>query len=481
VWINPQEFQVEKKKLKALENLTGVAAKTISNHQVRYKNQNREFAYIKRAVPPDVAQQIKALSIPGVYLQQDYRRYYPEGEVSSHLIGFTNIDDEGQEGLELAYNSWLQGEPGKKWVIKDRLGRVISDVETIQDQKPGGDLTLSIDRRIQYLAYRELLAGTIEAEAVSGSVIVLDAQTGEILAMVNVPSYNPNNRKDTKPAQLRNRAVTDTFEPGSTLKVFSVAAALASGKFKPDTIIDTSPGWLRVGHDLVRDEHGKGPMTVAQILQKSSNVGVTKMLLELPADTLWTLLHDVGFGSQSNATFPGEQGGSLVKHHPWGAFTIATLGFGYGMSANTLQLAQAFSVFANQGVKKPVFLLKQTELSPGQQVLDAKIARQMLDIMEVVVSRQGTARKAAVPGYRVAGKTGTARKVGQNGYQKHVYTSMFVGIAPVSQPRLVVAVVLHEPRGKLYYGGDVAAPIFSKVMEGSLRMMNIAPDEASLK
>lgn len=476
IWINPKEFKANKKKLTALSQFTNVPAKEILNNQERYKSQKREFAYIKRGLPPEVANQIKSLAIPGVYLQQDYRRYYPEGEVSAHLIGFTNIDDQGQEGLELAYNQWLQGEPGKKWVIKDRLGRVISDVENIQDQRPGGDLTLSIDRRIQYLAYRELLAGVTETNCVSGSAVVIDTQTGEILAMVNVPSFNPNNRGQAKPAELRNRALTDTFEPGSTIKAFSIAAALASGKFTRDSIIDTSPGWLRVGHNLVRDEHGHGPLTVEQILQRSSNIGVTKMLLELPPDSLWNLLHNVGFGEQSQLEFPGEQSGSLVKHQPWGAFTLATLGFGYGMSATTLQLAQAFSVLANQGIKKPVFLLRQVKQTPGKRVMEAKITQQMLDMMETVVAKGGTAEKAAVPGYRVAGKTGTARKVGQGGYQKHVYTSSFIGIAPATHPRLVVAVVMHEPRGKLYYGGFVAGPVFSKVMEGSLRMLNIAPD-----
>lgn len=475
-WINPQEFSSDKSDLSALAKLTGLKAKEIKKLVEKNAKKKREFVYLKRSLSPEIANTIKALNITGVYLQQDYRRYYPEGEVTSHVIGFTNVDDKGQEGIELAYNDWLQGEQGKKWVIKDRIGRVISDVQTIQDEKSGSDISLSIDRRIQYLAYRELLAGVQENKATSGSVVVLDAKTGEILAMVNVPSFNPNNRSGVKTEELRNRAVTDSFEPGSTIKAFSIAAALNSGKFKPNTVIDTYPGWLRVGHNLVRDEHSKGPMTVTEILQISSNVGVTKMILTLPPDQLWETLHNVGFGEPTGISFPGEQSGVLVKHNPWGQFTLATLAFGYGMSTTTLQLARAYLALANDGIKKPVSLLKLDHAPAGERVLSSKVVKEMLAMMESVTAKGGTAEAASVPGYRVAGKTGTAKKVGVGGYQKHSYTSSFVGIAPMTNPRLVVAVVIHDPQGKFYYGGFVSGPVFEKIMEGTLRMLDIAPD-----
>lgn len=475
-WINPQEFSADKSALSSLAKLTGLKSKDIKQLADVNAKKKREFVYLKRSLSPEVANAIKSLDIAGVYLQQDYHRYYPEGEVMSHVIGFTNIDDKGQEGIELAYNDWLQGEQGKKWVVKDRIGRVISDVQTIQDEKAGSDIALSIDRRIQYLAYRELLAGVQENKATSGSVVVLDAKTGEILAMVNVPSFNPNNRAGVKTEVMRNRAVTDLFEPGSTIKTFSIASALSSGKFKPNTVIDTYPGWMRVGHNLVRDEHSKGPMTVTEILQISSNVGVTKMILTLPPDQLWEMLHQVGFGEPTGISFPGEQNGVLIKHNPWGQFTLATLAFGYGMSTTTLQLARAYLALANDGIKKPVSLLRLDKAPVGERVMSEKVAREMLAMMESVTSKGGTAEAASVPGYRVAGKTGTAKKVGAGGYQKHSYTSSFVGIAPMTNPRLVVAVVIHDPQGKFYYGGFVSGPVFEKIMEGTLRMLNIAPD-----
>ncbi len=475
-WMNPTEFSPSKESLSKLAKLTGIKSKEINALYTRNLKKDREFVYLKRGLAPELASQIKSLGIPGIYMQQDYRRYYPEGEVMAHAIGFTNVDDQGQEGLELAYNDWLQGEPGKKWVIKDRLGRVISDVETLQDEKPGNDLKLSIDRRIQYLAYRELLAGVVENKAKSGSIVVLDTQTGEVLAMVNVPSFNPNNRAGATIESLRNRAVTDTFEPGSTIKTFSIATALASGKFKPDTVIDTYPGWMRVGHNLVRDEHQNGELTVTQILALSSNVGVTKMLLSLPPDQLWEILHKVGFGEATGIGFPGEQNGVLIKHNPWGQFTLATLGFGYGMSATTLQLARAYSILANGGIKKPVSFLRIEKPPVGERVMSEKVAKQMLLLLESVTEKGGTAEAASIPGYRVAGKTGTAKKVGVGGYQKHSYTSSFIGIAPLSNPRLLVAVVIHEPTGKYYYGGFVSGPVFAKVMEGTLRMLDIPPD-----
>ena len=477
-WMNPLEFAPTKEDTAKLGELLGMKPKQLTAFIKRYQDSDKEFIYIKRALSPQVAAQIKALQIPGLYLQEAFKRYYPEGEVTAHVIGFTNVDDRGQEGLELAYNEWLEGDQGKKWVIKDRLGRVISNVQMIQKQQPGRDIVLSIDRRIQYLAYRELLAGVQENQATSGTAIVMDTHTGEILAMVNQPSYNPNNRSAGVSEMLRNRAVTDTFEPGSTIKAFSVASALDSGRFKPDTVINTYPGWLRVGRNIVRDVHEKGPMTVTQILQKSSNVGVTKMILALPPNQLWQLLHRVGFGDVTGIGFPGERSGSLAKREVWGAFTLATLAFGYGVSVTPLQLARAYSAIANDGVKLPVSLLKVDKPPTGERVMTSKIARQMQLLLESVVNKGGTAEQASVPGYRVAGKTGTTVKVkaGERGYDKHRYVSTFVGMAPLSQPRIVVAVVIHDPRGKYYYGGQVAGPIFERIMEGTLRILDVAPD-----
>jgi cell division protein FtsI (penicillin-binding protein 3) len=479
VWINPKEFSPSKAEITKIAKVLTMKPKELSALYKRHHESKREFIYIKRALSPAVAAEIKALNLPGLYTQAEYRRYYPEGEAASHVVGFTNVDDKGQEGLELAYEKWLDGDPGKQWVIKDRLGRVISKVESVQEQKAGRDLELSIDRRIQYLAYRELLTGVKENQAVSGSAIVLDVKTGEVLAMVNQPSFNPNNRPAKMSDVYRNRAVTDTFEPGSTIKAFSVASALDSKRFKPTSVINTYPGWLRVGHNLVRDEHTCGLFTVTQILQKSSNVGVTKMVLELPPNQLWSMLHRVGFGEITGIGFPGEQSGSLVKHDPWGAFTLATLGFGYGLSVTPLQLARAYSVIANHGVILPVTLLKRDAPPVGEKVMDAKIANEMLTLLESVVSKGGTGESANVPGYRVAGKTGTAIKVGEHGYQKHHYVASFVGIAPVTDPRLVVAVVIDDPQGENYYGGMVAGPVFEKIMEGTLRILDVPPDVAS--
>lgn len=478
-WMNPLEFDPKQNQIVALAKETGMKPKELKAFIKKYQDSEREFIYVKRSLAPDAAARIKALNIEGLYLQQEYRRYYPEGEVTAHVVGFNNVDDRGQEGLELAYDQWLQGEPGKKWVIKDRLGRVISDVQNVQDQKAGNDLVLSVDRRIQYLAYRELMAGVTENQAQSGSVVVLDVQTGEVLAMVNVPSYNPNNRPGRMSDVFRNRAVTDSFEPGSTVKPFTVATALASRKFKPDTVIDTYPGWMKVGRNIVKDHDfsKSGPMTVTQVLQKSSNVGIAKIILQLPPDNLWNLLHRVGFGEVSGVNFPGEQAGSLVKHAPWGQFVLATFAIGYAMSVNTLQLARAYAVLAHDGKKLPVSFLKVDKTPAGEQVMDPAIARQVLGLMETVVEKGGTAETANVPGYRVGGKTGTALKVANGGYQKHHYTSSFVGIAPLSRPRLVVAVVIHDPQGKHYYGGMVSGPVFEKIMEGTLRLLDIPPDK----
>ncbi len=478
VWMNPQTFTPTKEAFTALQSLLEMKSKDLFSLYQQTKTLKREFVYLKRSLSPEIAQQIKALHLPGIYLEQSYRRYYPEGEVTAHVLGFTNIDDQGQEGLELAYDNWLAGEAGKKWVIKDRLGRTIADVHKVQEQKSGRDVVLSIDRRIQYLAYRELLTAMIQNKAQSGSVVVLDAKTGEILAMVNQPSFNPNQRPIRISNQMRNRAVTDTFEPGSTIKAFSIASALDSKHFQPDTLIDTYPGWIRVGRNVVKDLRNYGELSVTQVLQKSSNVGVTKMILDLPPNQLWSLLHRVGFGENTGINFPGEQTGSLVKHEPWGSFILATLAFGYGISVTPLQLARAYAVIANEGMKMPVSLLRIDKPQTAERVMDAEAAKQMLVLLETVVTKEGTAKLADVPGYRVAGKTGTSLIAGVGGYRKQKirYSASFVGITPASQPRLVIAVVIHDPQGKHYHGGTVAGPVFERIAEGTLRILNIPAD-----
>ncbi len=478
VWVNPEEFDVTSKKLQTLAHLLNLKPKAIQASIQHALKKDRQFVYIKRQVPPIITQQLRAENIPGVYFQQDYKRFYPEGEIAAHVLGFTNIDDHGQEGIELAYNDWLGGVAGKTLVVKDRTGRVINDVRKLQQQKPGNDLHLSLNRRIQYLAYLELLEGVKKNLAVSGSVVVLDIKTGEVLAMVNQPSFNPNKMAGQKKETFRNRAVTDSFEPGSTMKSFSIATALASKKFKPDTLVDTTPGWIHIDRYTIHDEHNKGLINVMQVLQYSSNVGVSKIMLTLPPDNLWNFLQHLGFGEITEIAFPGEQAGRLIKPRIWTPIALASLSFGYGISVTTLQLAHAYATLANDGIKVPLSLLRVEKPPVGERVLDKKTAHQMLDMLQSVLAKGGTGEPARVPGYLVAGKTGTAliSAAGQ-GYQKHHYTSSFVGIAPVSHPRLVVAVVMHDPQGKQFLGGYVSGPVFEKIMEGSLRILNIPPDD----
>lgn len=478
IWVNPKEFSAQPGDLRKLSKMLAIPTQKIVQLS---QNKHKEFVYIKRTVSPDIANQIKKLKITGVYLEQDYKRFYPEGEIAAHVIGFTNIDDKGQEGLELAYDPLLTGKGGKKLVLQDRLGRSISEVQTIQQQRPGHDLVLSINRRIQYIAYRALLEGVQENKARSGSAIVLDAKTGEILAMVNQPSFNPNMIAKQNKESFRNRAVTDIFEPGSTIKTFSVAVGLKSGKYHPDTLIDTNPGWWRVEHNLVQDEHNQGVITLTEILQYSSNVGISKMILSLPSKSLWAMLHSVGFGQKTGVEFPGEEAGKLVDRPVWRPFALATLSFGYGISVTPLQLAQAYDIIANGGVKVPMTLLRLDKPPVGQRVMDAKLANELLHVLQAVLEKGGTGVPARVPGYQVAGKTGTARMIGADGYEKHHHMSSFVGIAPVSQPRLVVVVVIQDPQGKKYFGGDVSGPVFEKIMEDSLRILNIPPDSISSK
>ena len=478
VWANPAELLMNQDELPRLAEVLGKPADSLL--QLLTQRQNREFVYLRRHISPVVAEQVMSLEVPGIALQREYHRYYPAGEVAAHLIGFTNIDDAGQEGLELAYGDWLRGESGAKRVIKDGRHRIIENVENIRVPRHGKNLKISIDRRIQYLAYRELKAAVKLHNAKSGSAVVLDNITGEVLAIVNQPSYNPNNRRRLRASRLRNRAVTDIFEPGSTLKPFVIAAALESGRYTPGTRINTAPGVFQVGTHAVRDMHDYGTLDLTGVIRKSSNVAAAKIALDLKPKALWSVLNNSGLGMVTASGFPGEAGGFLPDYHRLRDFERATLAFGYGVSVTTLQLAEAYTVFANDGYRMPLTLVKREGPVAPQQVLNPETAQRVRQMMEAVVRPGGTATDAAVSGYRVAGKTGTVHKSIAGGYADDQYVSIFAGMAPASRPRLVMAVTINEPRNGDYYGGKVAGPVFSKVMSGALRLLNVPPDDLPL-
>lgn len=478
VWANPSELLLHREELPRLARV--LSRRPDSLLQLLTQRQDREFVYLRRRVSPQLAEQVMSLEAPGVALQREYRRYYPAGEVAAHLVGFTDIDDRGQEGLELAYADWLRGEPGAKRVIKDGRHHIIEDVESIRTPRHGKQLTLSIDRRIQYLAYRELKAAVQLQRAKSASAVVLDNLTGEVLAMVNQPSYNPNNRRRLGSSRLRNRAATDVFEPGSTLKPFVIAAALESGRYSPATRINTSPGLFQVGTHTVRDMHDYGTLDLTGVIRKSSNVAAAKIALDMQPQALWRVLHQAGLGAITASGFPGEVGGFLPDFDRLRDIERATLAFGYGVSVTALQLAEAYTVFANDGFRVPLTLrLREGPVEP-RQIIHAKTARQVRHMMEAVTQPGGTAVDAAVNGYRVAGKTGTVHKSIAGGYAEDRYVSIFAGMAPASRPRLVMVVVINEPRNNEHYGGKVAGPVFANVMAGALRLLNIPPDDLPL-
>jgi len=478
IWANPKLLKPDGETLAQLEKILGKNQDDLRRLLARYSD--RAFVYLKRRANPDVAAQIMDLAqerdLSGIGLQREFRRYYPGGEVFAHIIGFTDVDDHGQEGMELAYDDWLVGEPGKKRVIRDGRARIIKDVESIRAPSPGKTLTLSLDRRLQYLAYRELKAAVQLHKARSGSAVILDTRTGEVLAMVNQPSYNPNGSRSGRGGVLRNRALTDVFEPGSTMKPFAVTTAMELGKVTPSTLIDTGPGTLRVGRSLVKDHRNYGVLDVAGVIRKSSNVGVSKIALDLPQEELWKAYSELGFGQTSAASFPGESAGQLAPYRRWAEIDQATLSFGYGISVTPLQLAQAYSVLAADGILHPVSLLRQERKPEGKRVMSRATAVAMRKMLESVVSAKGTAPAAAVARYRVAGKTGTVKKSIAGGYADDRYLAVFAGLAPVSDPRLAMVVMLNEPSTGKFYGGQVAAPVFSKIMAGALRLLNIAPD-----
>ena len=475
VWANPRELLAARAQWPRLMRLLKLDAATLQQHLA--KRVDREFIYLKRAVSPELAQQVVALAVPGVSLQREYRRYYPAGEVAAHVLGFTNVDDRGQEGIELAYEEWLRGVPGSKRVIKDNLKRIVENVEGISDPVSGKDLALSIDRRLQYLAYRELKATIQSSGAKAGSVVMLDVNTGEILAMANYPSFNPNNRIKLRGDAYRNRAVTDVFEPGSTIKPFTIAAALEVGKYQPHTMIDTTPGLYKVGRHVVRDIHNYGVLDVSTVLQKSSNIGATKMALAIEPQQLWSIFSRIGLGSSTHSGFPGEMTGLLSDYKGWREIDRATLAYGYGVSVTPLQLAQAYRVLADNGQMKPISFVRTDAAPVGEQVMRPEIAAQVRAMMETVVNEGGTGMAADVLGYRVGGKTGTVHKSEMGGYAENRYLALFAGVAPLGRPRLVTVVMIDEPAGGEYYGGQIAAPVFGRVMAGALRLLDIAPDD----
>lgn len=474
VWADPNEFVQARRHWPAIVRILDMSMKELSTLNKKYSGRN--FMYLKRHVTPTVAKRIKKLKVPGIYLQREYRRYYPLGPVASHVIGFTNIDDQGQEGLELAYDAWLRSVAGKKSVLKDMRGNIVESVESILLPVPGNDLVTSLDWRIQYLAQRELKAALQRHKARSATAIVLDARTGEILAMVNQPDFNPNNRAHLRSALFRNRAVTDVFEPGSTLKPFTITAALESGKFTPRSIINTSPGMMRVGNKTITDKHDYGWMTPARIIQKSSNVGAARIALGFSKRKLWRLLRSVGFGSATGSGLPGESVGLLNPPSRWVTLDHAMMSFGYGISVTPLQLARAYTAFANDGVIVPVTLKRQTAAVKGKRVLSSATARQIRRMLELAVSDEGTGTAARVLHYRVAGKTGTVHKLLAGSYAEDSYIASFAGFAPASNPRLVMVVTVDDPTSGGYFGGQIAAPVFSKVMAGALRLLDITPD-----
>lgn len=472
IWASPPDLVMNQGQTRQLAQLLDLKAENITK---KLANNPREFVYLKRRIPPELARQVMALNIPGIFMQREYRRYYPAGEISAHLVGFTGVDEIGREGFELAAQDLLSGKEGSRRVIKDRQGRIVEDLVAVKVPQDGKDLVLSIDRRIQYLAHRELAKAVELHKAKAGAAIVLDARTGEVLAMTNLPSYNPNNPVNLA-GRARNRAIVDIFEPGSTLKPFTAAAALESGIFTTETQIPTSPGWFRIGSATVRDVHPQGTIDVATVIQKSSNVGSAKMALSLEPKYLWNVFNQAGFGQVTNIGFPGEASGKLRDYKTWRPIEQATMSYGHGISMTLLQLARAYTVFANDGELRPVSLYKQKELQVGHQVFSAKTARALRGMMELAVLPGGTAPRAQILGYRVAGKTGTAHKLGVGGYLADKYVSSFVGMAPASDPRLIMAVMIDEPSAGQYYGGTVAAPVFSAVMSGTLRMLAIPQD-----
>ncbi len=474
IWAIPEDVQdAPKEKLRQLASLLGISDADLA----KKLNSDKTFVYLKRQVENDTADKIMALGIPGVDTRKEYKRYYPEGEVMAHVVGFTNVEDIGQEGMELGAEKNLAGKNGSRRVIKDRLGRIVEDIRAIREPHNGKDLTLSIDSKIQYIAYTHLKEAVEKHKAKAGGAVVIDAQTGEVLALVNLPTYNPNERGGLTGAQLRNRVLTDTFEPGSTMKPISVAWALETGRVTPDTVFQTAPGIMTIGPAVIHDAHKEGALTVAQVIQKSSNIGTAKMALQMSPKEMWELYTTVGFGQQPKLGFPGAVAGRLRNYKNWRPIEQATMSYGHGISVSLIQMARAYTIFARDGDLIPVTFEKTDHLVKGQRVISDKTAQQMRLMMESVTQPGGTATQARIPGYRVAGKTGTAHKL-EGGRYVNKYVADFVGFAPVSKPRVIVAVMVDEPTVGGHFGGVVAAPVFAAITANVLRSLNVTPDSS---
>ncbi len=478
IWANPSQLISQQDHWPKLANALGIDLSTFS--QRLRANADKEFIYLRRRMVPADGEVVMALKVPGVYSIEEYRRFYPAGDVAAHLVGFTNVDEKGQEGIELAYDHWLEGVPGKRQVLQDRRGRLIKDVQVVSNARPGNDLALSIDLRLQYLAHRQLREALQEFDARAGSIVMLDVRTGEVLAMVNHPSYNPNNRANLQPDMMRNRALIDVFEPGSTVKPISMSAALATGRWSPTDKVNVYPGTLQIGRYTIRDVSRApgGVLDLTGILLKSSNVGMSKVAFDIGGPALHETMHNIGFGQYTGLGFPGERVGNLPSFREWRQAETAALSYGYGLSVTTVQLAQAYAILANDGRKAPMSLLRLAEQPSVQQVIPEKVAQTVQGMLQQVIEAPGGTFRAQVPGYHVAGKSGTARKTntGSKGYQQDSYRSLFAGFAPSSNPRLAIAVVIDEPTKGGYYGGLVAAPVFGGLMSNALRLLNITPD-----
>lgn len=472
IWASPSEADFSPEEVRALARATGMDAKEI---EAKLKDDDKNFVWLKRQLSPEQAARVMALKIPGVFQQREFRRYYPQGEVMAHVIGFTGLDDNGQEGIELAQQGWLVGQAGSRRVIKDRKGRIVEDIQNLRAPKDGNALTLTIDNRLQYLAHKELKDAVAANKAKGGAAVVLDARTGEVLALVNQPDYNPNNRASMTGKQTRNRSVTDVFEPGSTFKPFAVAAALEAGIVSTQTVYQTGNTYA-IGNNTITDSHPRPAMNVAEIIQKSSNIGTAKMALQMPSEKLWTLYSELGFGASPKTGFPGEAPGKLRAWKTWKPIEQATMSYGYGLNVSLLQLARAYTLFTNHGQLLPVTFIKRDGEVIGKQILSARTADTMSALLETVTQQGGTATRGQVPGYRMAGKTGTARKIVNGRYVDDAHVAVFAGFGPVSDPRFIIAVSIDEPAAGKYYGGDVAAPVFGGIMAGALRQMAIPPD-----
>lgn len=479
LWVNPKVLIQSPERWATLSQMLGWDKENLEARLARFSE--KEFMYLKRHMPPQEAAKITALNIPGVHTQREYQRFYPAGEVAAHIVGITDIDDRGQEGMELAYDAWLAGEDGAKRVIKDLHGRVVKEVGLLKAAKGGRDLALSIDLRLQNLAYKELKKAVRDFDAKAGSIVILDVTTGEVLAMVNQPSYNPNDRATLKSLNLRNRALTDVFEPGSPMKPLAVMAALESGKFHAHSIIDTNPGYVRVGKKTLLDPRNYGLIDLTRIVVKSSQVGMTKLALEIEPDAIRDMYYRLGLGQGTGTGFPGEAVGVLPSYTNWKPIQRATYAFGYGLNLTVLQLAQAYSVVASNGIKRPVSLLRTDDVPPGEQVVAKRHTQDVMRMLQKVVGREGTATRAKIDAYPVAGKTGTVHKAENGGYSENKYIGSFVGIAPANKPRIVAVVMIDEPSDTRYFGGQVAAPVFASVAEGALRLLREPPQNQEEK